>query len=456
MLCTKVDWLPTSKGERSGSTTGGGGHPIQLRPVDYALETKAARIERALFARFLLPNGYFAQYTFPGMHSVKQLLQGAKWPKWPTPSGLPEWFQPEAHSEFGAEAYQLYEDSNYTTGLFLTAMTYRYNATKDAGAAQAARIAYHALSLLFDWAISLGDPGFFPKPYGGMQGWFATREGYHETSLDQTFVPSCGLWQFAEKVATPKERQRILYYLQLRGHWWINNHYTYTYSGKKAQSVWNPAKPYRSSVFKLLMPMYAGGKGMHDGALIAEVKARVKEALDAGTLPLESQYMPSTKDYTLWAQSALYFMTETDFAYQDYWRNLIEGYWLAAKSSLLPSVGLSVAMGQFNALQWRLMTYKPGPSTDGQWGYEGPIPSPGFSVLHAWLALTAYELGIDKEGPAYARSFLERPDENNMTEIWNLDHRLPPQIAWRSRTIQSQNLATWLAAYWKGRLLNVW
>jgi hypothetical protein len=203
---------------RPGSTKDPEYRLIQSQPVDPTLEAKARHIESALLIRCLLPNGYFAQYTFPGIGDAEQLLREANWPKWPTPYGVPTWFHTETRPEIGPEAYQLYENSNYAEGVFLTAMAYRYAATKDPRAADAARIAIRALCKQFDWAISAGDPGFFPKPYGGMQGWFATRAGYHETSLDQTFIPSYGLWQFAERVATPKERQPILHYLQLQGH----------------------------------------------------------------------------------------------------------------------------------------------------------------------------------------------------------------------------------------------
>jgi hypothetical protein len=195
---------------------------------------------------------------------------------------------------------------------------------------------------------------------------------------------------------------------------------------------------------------------MHDRVLMQEVKARMEEALDAGTLPLKSQYMPETKDYTCWAQGAAYFMGQSNFAYADYWRNLIEGYWRAAKSSLLPRVGLSVAMGQFDVLKWRLLLYRPGPSPDPQCGFRGPIPSRDFSCDHAWLALEPYQLGLDKDGPRYARAILERLDANNMTEIRDLDQRLPAQIVWRSQIILSQSLGAWLQAYWKGRLLKLW
>jgi hypothetical protein len=447
--------LPAGGSGRAGSASRAEGQAVQSQPQDAALEAKALRIEKSLLSRCLLPNGYFAMFTLPGMKDAEQLLREAKWPKWPAPSGLPEWFHPESHPEFGPEAYHVYENSNQAEGIFIAAMSYRYAATKDPDAARSARIAFRALCKPFDWAISVGDPGFFPKPYGGMQGWFATRKGYHETSLDQTFIPSYGLWQFAQRVATPEEQQRILHYFQLQGHWWINNHYVYMYSGKLRQT-WDPAKPYRSHAFKLLMPMYAGGKGTHDQDLVQEVKARMKEALDAGTLPLQSQYMPEMKDYLFWAQGAAYFMSQSDFAYPDYWRNLIEGYWRAAKSSWLPSIGAAVAMGQFDALQWRLLPYPPGPSPDPQWGFQGPIPSPDFSCNHAWLALKAYELGLDKDGPKYARAILDKFDENNMSEIWDLDHKLPPQISWRSQHILTQGLAAWLEAYWKGRLLKVW
>jgi hypothetical protein len=440
------------------------------------LAAKANRIEKAILSKCILPDGYFVWYTMrPNMQDARKFIQPGKWPNWPNGSGLADHFKPSEHPEFGPEVYHLYEDSNYAAGKFITAMAYRYAATEKSTekkqAAQSARVAYRALCQPLDWAISVGEEGFFPKPYGGLRGWFSKPEGYHETSLDQTIAPCYGLWEFSRKVATPEERNRILRYLQLQGHWWIQNRYTYLYGGvprlawpapspvpqgKKAESWVDPAKPYRSQVFKILMPMHVAAKGMNDEALMLEVKTKMSQAIAAGTLPLQDQYMPETKDYNQWAHAAAYFMNESDIAERDYWLKLIHGYWRAAKSTLMPAVGLSLAMGRFNATTWRLEPYEPGKSSDPQWGFQGAIPSPTSSCENAWLGLLAYELGLDDQAPTFAQGILEKLDETNLTEIWDLDHNLPADIRWRTEIIPTEGLGIWLAAYWKGRLLGVW
>jgi len=440
------------------------------------LAARARRIEKAILSKCVLPDGYFVWYTMrPKMQDARRFIRAGKWPNWPNGSSLPDHFKLADHAEFGAEVYHLYEDSNYAAGKFLTAMAYRYaaseKATEKAEAAKSARLAFRALCEPFDWAVSVNDPGFFPKPYGGLSGWFATREGYHETSLDQTIAPSYGLWEFSRKVGTQEERARVLRYLQLQGHWWIKNRYTYIYggaprlawpaptpvpAGSRVEFWTDPAKPYRSQVFKLLMPMHVAAKALKDEALMLEVKTKMRQAMAAGTLPLQDQYMPETKDYNQWAHAAAYFMDESDIADRAYWLKLIDGYWRAGKSTLMPAVGLSLAMGQFNAIKWRLEPYQPGKSSDPQWGFQGAIPSPTSSCENAWLALLAYELGLDDDAPQFARGILEKLDETNLSEIWDPENNLPPDIRWRSQIIPTEGLGIWLAAYWKGRLLDVW
>ena len=413
-----------------------------MKMADDALAVKAKRLEEAVLTKCVDPDGFLIWFTrSPDMAPADYVIQQIEW--------IPHVPDLERDAFFG------YENANQAAGKFVAAMAYRYAATKDSGAAESARLSFYHLCKAFDWAISVGDPGFLPKPYGGLRGKYALRETYHETSLDQTGIPCYGLWQFWQKVATEEEVSRIANYFRLQGHWWINNGYEYIYGGKM-RPAFDLEKPYRSGIYKLFMPTHAGAKATGDSVLLAEVEHHVGRAVEMGILALYDQYMPETKDYNNWAQLAYYFMEESDIADRDYWLGLIDGYWRAAKTTLLPDIGLSMAMGQFDAQTWQIRPYQPGDSLDPQWGYQGPIPSPVMSCDNAWLGILAYELGLDDDAPAWSRAILERLDETNLTEVLDLNDDLPAVIRWRSQIILTEAIAQWLGCYWHGRLVEAW
>ena len=406
------------------------------------LSAKARRIEQAILKKCVDPDGFLVWFTRrPDMGPADDVVEGIEWsPHVP---------------DLDREAYFGYENANQAAGKFITAMSYRYAATGEQDAAESARVPFRHLCKAFDWAISVGDPGFLPKVYGGLRGRYGLRETYHETSLDQTGTPCYGLWRFWEEVATKEEGERIARYFRLLGHWWIDRNYEYVYGGMP-RLAFDLQRPYRSGVFKVLMPMHAGGRATGDAELVAEVEKYVRRGMEQKTLPLYDQYMPETKDYINWAQGAYYFMTESDLADRDYWLGLIDGYWRAGRSTLLPDTGLSMAMGQFDAQEWRVRPYQAGDSPDPQWGYQGAIPSPSMSCDNAWLGILAYQLGLDDGAPAWSRAILERLDETLLSEVCDVNDDLPPVIRWRSQIILTEALAQWLGCYWHGKLVGAW
>ena len=115
-----------------------------------------------------------------------------------------------------------------------------------------------------------------------------------------------------------------------------------------------------------------------------------------------------------------------------------------------------MAMGQFDAQEWRLKPYQSGDSTDPQWGYQGPIPSPSMSCDNAWLGILAYELGLDDNALAWSRAILERLDETNLSQLLDLKGDLPAVIRWRSQIITTEAVGQWLGCYWHGKLVGAW
>ena len=147
----------------------------------------------------------------------------------------------ECHPLLGTPAYAMYEDSNYCGNRFLMAMTWRCLALGPAdveGRAAATR-AYQASILPAQLGAAL-EPGYWPKPYGGLKGENAVGVGYTETSVDQAYSPVIALRSYcAAGLASSSERQEISRRLVAHGHWWIKHRYQYDFLGETGVPVHN-------------------------------------------------------------------------------------------------------------------------------------------------------------------------------------------------------------------------
>lgn len=361
------------------------------------------------------------------------------------------------HPLQGTPAYAMYEDANYVGNRYLVAMVWRWLAEHNEAARQDAEISYQAtIYPYFEGAKR--ERGYWPKPYGALQGEYAVDKVYTETSLDQAYSPVIALWRYAQHVATDAEKAVIGEALQAHGHWWIRHHYSYDYLGE----VWKAFGAHIGSPSALKLPI-----GMHiayqmtgDTQLRDEAVRIVRQAKADGALRMHRGPRGEIKELYHWAEIYDYFMRDTDLAGEADWSRLIEECWRTAKSSIQPD-GLCIGQGFFRD-DGLLEPYTPGPVDDVHHGYwKTDARHPASTAQMACLAMLVQELGYDPDAGEVGRRLLEAVREEHTGTIRGYVYTHPEQMppAFRDNLppplFATRTVVFWLDAYWRGRWLGV-
>ena len=358
----------------------------------------------------------------------------------------------------------MYEDANWCAGRLIVSQAHRFMATRSPGAAVAARAGYDHLSFVWEEGLRY-DPGFVAKPYGGMRGEYAIEKSYHETSVDQAYMPAFGLWHYHQTFADAQARDKIALYLASQADWWLRNDYSFFYGQKRQRGIGaavhgqdpdNEGLPYPSDL-KIMMPMHAAYRLTGERRFRDEVRRRVGDCIRAGVLPLRSRHHGEIKEWFLWAEIAEYFLLESDLAGDTDWLALIDGYWRAAKTALEPDY-TAIEMGYFNADTWRLERYSVGPSDNihALGGWHSDVKSCWFTALFASLAAMAYKYGLDAEAGETCRRILRNMNESHI--VRNIDDtgdKMNREQIYRCHTICVETVTSWMDAYWRARLLGL-
>jgi len=135
----------------------------------------------------------------------------------------------------GAWEYRNNENSITTSGIYLAAQTYRYLATGDEEAMEQALKAFRSLDLIYQFGEADGRPGWMGKPYG-----FRLSD---QTSGDQYIDATWGLFSFLE-IAPEKDRKRAQEMLIGFADYWRKIDYTIfyltsTWSNKDEEHAYN-------------------------------------------------------------------------------------------------------------------------------------------------------------------------------------------------------------------------
>lgn len=115
------------------------------------------------------------------------------------------------------------ENSITASGLFLTAQSFRYQATGSRAAREQARRAFRSLDLIYRMGERAGKPGWMGKPYGFRPS--------VQTSGDQYLDACWGLWTY-HKIADADERRRIEEMLISFADYWRGVKYVLNYFGR--------------------------------------------------------------------------------------------------------------------------------------------------------------------------------------------------------------------------------
>ena len=357
-----------------------------------------------------------------------------------------------------------YEDANWCAGRLIVSQAHRYLATRSPEAATAARAGFDHLAFVWDEGLRY-DPGFVAKPYGGMRGEYAIDRSYHETSVDQAYMPAMGLWRYHQTFADAEARARIATYLVAQADWFLRNDYTFEYGRKRqsfigaaghGQDPLNEGLPYPSDL-KIMMPMHVAYRLTGERRFRDEVRRRVGDCIREGVLPLRSRHHGEVKEWFLWAEIAEYFLLVSDLAGDTDWLGLINGYWRAAKTALQPDYA-AIEMGYFNADTWRLEPYSVGASDNihAMGGWHSDVKSCWFTAMFASLAAMAHKYSLDEEAGDLCRRILGNMDDaHTVRNIDETGEKLPREQRYRCHVTCIETVTSWIDAYWRARLLGL-
>jgi hypothetical protein len=369
----------------------------------------------------------------------------------------------------------MYEDSNYCGNRFLMAMVWRQLALGpgDTAGRTAVTRAYLASILSAQRGAAL-EPGYWPKPYGGLRGPNAVGVGYTETSVDQAYSPVIALHTYCRAgLATPEQQVEITHRLIDHGHWWIRHEYRYDFLGK----VWsvfgaNPgemrgeARGARrfgkisspSSALKIPVGLHrahgmaAGG----DEQLLRDALDIIAQASQDGAFAMHRGPRGETKELYHWARMYSYCQDHLDLSSLQDWPTLIGECWRAAVTTILPS-GLCIGQGEFLA-DGTIAKYEPGPIDDVHHNYWcTDAPHPPSTAQMACLAMLMHsrgEVGAAEIGRALLSALTPVTVSDIDGYIYDREEQMPPVVreTRMEPRFNTRTVVFWLEAYWLGRL----
>jgi hypothetical protein len=424
-----------------------------------SLEERAAAFERMVLDDAMDEYGLIRhQLTFPDRKPIAsaQLEYVRQDREWRKEHGL-KW-----HPLAGTPAYAMYEDANYVGNRYLVAEVWRWLATRDAGAREAAGRAYRATIYPYHEGAKI-EPGYWPKPYGALRGEYAVDRNYTETSLDQAYSPVIALWRYYQHLATEREREEIGRALEDHGHWWIRHDYAYDFLGETWE-VFGDRIGSPSSALKIPIGQHIAYQITGDARLRDESLRIIRKALGDGAFQMHRGPRGEIKDLYHWAEMYDYFLRETDFADVADWSRLIRECWRAGKSTIQED-GLCVEMGSFSDAGL-VERYEPGPIDDVHHGYwKSDARHPASTTQMAALAMLAHELGYDPDAGTIGTMLLRNVTEAHLADtpnpplavLWRRAKEGAPAVAEDSPPplFSTRTVVFWLDAYWRGRRLDV-
>ena len=360
--------------------------------------------------------------------------------------------------------YYMYEDANWCAGRLIVSQANRYRATNDISAKVGADAGFEHLSWVWERGLEY-EPGWVAKPYGGMRNEYAIDKCYHETSVDQTIMPGLGVWRYAVDFGDKDAVEKAGRYLAAQADWWIRNDYKYVYAGVSSSGIGaaahgqdpeNTGAPYASDM-KVMVPMHAAYKLTGEKRFLKEVKKRIGHCIDADVLKLKNRHHGEIKEWFLWAETAEYFLLESELAGDADWLGLIDGYWRAAKTAINPDYTFT-EMGYFNADTWSLERYKTGASNNmhALGGWQTDVKNNWITALFASLATLAYKYRLDEEAGELCLKILGNMDEDHI--VRNIDEdgdKLRESVQYRTHITCIETVTSWMDAYWRARLVGI-
>jgi len=375
-------------------------------------------------------------------------------------------FEPEAESlnipGYTAAEFWNYEDCGMTTGAYMQAMVWRYEAERAPAALECARRCYRALKHIYDMGKQL-EEGFFPKIYGAR---FS-----NQTSTDQVLYVVLALDHYAPH-ADKDERAEIARMIAHMIQFWVKRKYRYLYYDVP-DMLW-PLVRFPS----LLLLAYN-----HSGD--AQFKVEYERLLAEGVnRHPEFDYLRRKRDGEIklsdyekqqnaWLISNMAGYVTMDVMELDYllrndpsnswaatWRQSARQMWEEARLALAPdgkafvNVLVAMATGIPRPPDPFYVEGKPGYG----WTYGRYISGAksGLSSMIARAGVQAARHLPEREAIlGDSKRILETLDVQDLTYL-DQPERFLPRHRFMTRFYSGSAMADWLWAYWQGKVAGFW
>lgn len=343
-----------------------------------------------------------------------------------------------------------YENCGMTTGAYLQALVFRYEAERDPAALDRAKRCYRALRHIYDMGKQL-EEGFFPKIYGAR---FS-----RQTSTDQVLYAVMALDKYAPH-ANEEEREEIARMIANMIRFWVKRKYHFGYY-HIPDMLWPLA---RFPSLLLLAFNHSGEKLFKDeyDRLLAEGvnrfpgESRLRRKLAGEILPTEYE-----KKQHAWLIHALPDAVTMDVMELDYllrhdpgnswaetWRKSTAMMWNEGRLALAPN-GKAYTHVLVDMETGRPRRPDPSPGVPGT--------ETGWSTMIARAGVQAapHLTGQKEEIIGQARLVLEALAIADLT-YFDGPERFGPKEKFKTRFISGDAVTNWLWAYWLGRNGGCW
>lgn len=385
-------------------------------------------------------------------------------------------------------AYYGNENSITTSGIYLAAQCYRYKVTGSGKALEQAYKAFNSLSEIYNLSAADGKPGFMCKPYGFKKS--------SQTSGDQYLHASWGLFEFYP-IADEITRKRIVEMSVSFVDFFIKADYIHNYCGKD-WDLKGDRQAYNAILVMLNMIAWyytekdiylqAALKFLHNSiwqteTILDEVKAKYSGMLmnkdykkplklTHGFSKLFADYLQDD-EILLWESNILaqFVLIAADIIYRIK-PDLIAGHLSTLTSKWMGiwkyGVGSDFAPYYWYAVNMRTDEWRSLPLTpliaEDKWpfgekfmGYISQIRwgEPLARFMQASELAFIYSENKD-EAKRLTLNILNAVDEHRIRWMFDFDRKqLLPDLSHMYNVLSSEVAPTWLASYWRGKLLGI-
>ncbi|MHB9129638.1 MAG: hypothetical protein ACYDBB_00930 [Armatimonadota bacterium] len=379
------------------------------------------------------------------------------------------------------------ENSITTSGLYLAAQAYRIKAGGGAAAMDQAARAFHSLELIYELGVRAGTPGWMCKPYGFRLS--------NQTSADQYLDACWGLYTYYA-VAPPAHRRRIEEMVVAFADYWRTVDYTLTYFGNVWSQKEEPSYPNAVMMLINVLAYHFTGNPVYRREAEwfrdrqfwmerngAEEFRRQAEAqwTETGQIEAVTSWMPwvtpqlKPGEVLFWENAGLckYVVVAAEIIQElqpdllgDHLSSLMEKWWRHGQYG----IGEDALPYYWYALDLRNDTWRPLAATDPlpreDWPFGDPFMSyisevrwcdPLARALSTSVIAQRHAPAIADAARAQAQRLLAQVDATRLHWMVDPDGRqLLSELGYYGQCLSSEVPATFLAAYWRGRVDGLW